>query len=65
MTHSKVLPIYVYVAVAGRKQTLFLLLFDKVYTVITQSQNKLKDSKIIATNSHLSTMTVLTFGLNC
>ena len=36
-----------------------------LYTVISRSQNKLKDSQLNVTNSHLSTMTVPTFGLNC
>ena len=58
----------VYVAVAGRKRNIIPITFDKfyrVYTVITQSQNKLKYSKSKVTNPNLFTMTVPTFGLNC
>ena len=46
------------VAVNKKKQALFLLIFDNFYIVITQSQNKLNDSKFKITSSHLSSMSV-------
>ena len=48
---------YTYMAVAGRKRTIVIITFDDLYRVYNSI--KIKD-----TNSHLSTVSVLTFALN-
>ena len=60
--------IILFVAVSGRNQRLFLLLFDHfchIYMCVVLLQKVLESSKFVFSNSNLPARDVPTFGFNC